>query len=176
MQCFVSVGSNVEKEKNITQGLNSLCEKFGELTVSPIYETAAVGFSGDDFYNLVVSFDSDLSAREIFATLRELEFKHGRLPNSQKFSPRTLDLDLLLYGDEIIENEKLKLPREDIEKYLFVLQPLVDIAPTLKHPVLKKTYAEMLAASFSSSASTGNSSLKVVPLPMTESTKICPPA
>lgn len=173
VQCFVSVGSNVEKEKNIVAGLDSLRETFGELKISPIYETAAVGFSGNDFYNLVVSFESHLSALEIFEILRELEFKHGRLPNSQKFSPRTLDLDLLLYGNEIIETQTLKLPRSDIEKYLFVLQPLADIAPTLKHPVLQKTYAEMLV-SFSESA--GNNSLKVVPLPITESTKICPPA
>lgn len=172
MQCFVSVGSNVEKEKNIVAGLNSLRETFGKLLISPLYETAAVGFDGEDFYNLVVSFDSDLSAREIFETLRELEFKHGRLQNSQKFSPRTLDLDLLLYGDEIIEDEILKLPRLDIEKYLFVLQPLADIAPNLSHPVLQKTYAEMLA---SLSESIGNSSLKVVPLPIMESTKMCPP-
>jgi 2-amino-4-hydroxy-6-hydroxymethyldihydropteridine diphosphokinase len=139
MQCFVSVGSNVEKEKNIVAGLNSLRETFGKLLISPLYETEAIGFAGDDFYNLVISFDSDLSAREIFETLRELEFKHGRLQNSQKFSPRTLDLDLLLYGDEIIEDEILKLPRLDIEKYLFVLQPLADIAPNLVYiPCCKK--------------------------------------
>lgn len=172
MQCFVSVGSNVEKEKNIVAGLNSLRETFSNLLISPIYETEAVGFAGDNFYNLVVSFESDFSAREIFETLRELEFKHGRVKNSQKFSPRTLDLDLLLYGDEIIENATLKLPRLDIEKYLFVLRPLADIAPNLKHPILKKTYAEM---QLSLSESIGNSSLKVVPLPMIESTKICPP-
>jgi 2-amino-4-hydroxy-6-hydroxymethyldihydropteridine diphosphokinase len=173
MQCFVSVGSNVEKEKNIAAGLNSLRETFGNLQISPMYETAAVGFVGENFYNLVVGFESDLSAPEIFETLRKLEFKHGRLPNSQKFSPRTLDLDLLLYGDEIIKNETLKLPREDIEKYLFVLQPLADIAPNLRHPVLKKTYTEMLV---SLSKSTGNNNLNVVPLPITESTKMCPPA
>lgn len=153
MQCFVSVGSNVEKEKNIVAGLNSLCETFGKLTISPIYETIAVGFAGEDFYNLVVGFESDLSAQEIFELLRELEFKHGRLQNSQKFSSRTLDLDLLLYGDQVIENETLKLPRSDIEKYLFVLQPLSDIAPNLRHPILQKTYAEML---ISLSESIGN--------------------
>lgn len=173
MQCFVSVGSNVEKEKNIAAGLNSLRETFGQLKISPVYETAAVGFSGENFYNLVVSFETNLSAFETFGLLRDLEFKHGRLPNSQKFSSRTLDLDLLIYGNEIIETETLKLPRSDIEKYLFVLQPLSDIAPTLKHPILQKTYAEML---LSFSESVGNNSLKVVPLPIIESTKICPPA
>ena len=176
MQCFVSVGSNIDKEKNIVAGLKSLRETFGKLTVSPIYQTAAVGFSGEDFYNFVVGFDSDLSAQEIFATLRELEFKHGRAKNSQKFSPRTLDLDLLLYGDERVENETLTLPREDIEKYLFVLQPLADIAPNLQHPILKKTYAEMFESLLSAGGLSGKTSLKMVPLPSVESTRMCPPA
>jgi 2-amino-4-hydroxy-6-hydroxymethyldihydropteridine diphosphokinase len=163
--CFVSIGSNIDKEKNITQGLNSLREMFGKLLISPIYETAAVGFDGDDFYNLVVGFESDLSAREIFEKLRELEFKHGRSKNSQKFTPRTLDLDLLLYGDAVIHDDVLTLPRIDIEKYLFVLKPLVDIAPTLKHPILHKSYSKMLSCSI------GNTNLKVVPFPNSDSIK-----
>jgi 2-amino-4-hydroxy-6-hydroxymethyldihydropteridine diphosphokinase len=142
--CYVSVGSNIDKAKNIDAGLNSLREMFGELSVSPIYETAAVGFDGDNFYNLVVGFESDLSAHAVFQILRELEFKHGRSSNSQKFSPRSLDLDLLLYGDEIIDDGILKLPRDDIEKYAFVLQPLADIAPNLIHPIHQKTYRKML--------------------------------
>lgn len=142
--CYVSIGSNIDKAKNIDAGLNSLRETFGELSVSPIYETAAVGFDGDNFYNLVVSFESDLSAHAVFNTLRELEFLHGRSPNSQKFSPRCLDLDLLLYGNEIIDDDTLKLPRADIEKYTFVLQPLADIAPDLIHPIHQKTYRKML--------------------------------
>lgn len=143
-QCYVSVGSNIDKAENIEAGLTSLRETFRELSVSPIYETAAVGFDGDDFYNLVVGFESDLSAQAVFQILRELEFKHGRSPNSQKFSPRSLDLDLLLYGDELIDDGVLKLPRVDIEKYAFVLQPLADIAPDLIHPIHQKTYRKML--------------------------------
>ena len=143
-QCYVSVGSNIDKAKNIEAGLNSLRIMFSELSVSPIYETAAVGFEGDDFYNLVVGFESDLSAHAVFQILRDLEFTHGRLSNSQKFSPRQLDLDLLLYGDEIIDDGILKLPRADIEKYAFVLQPLADIAPDLIHPIHQKTYRTML--------------------------------
>jgi 2-amino-4-hydroxy-6-hydroxymethyldihydropteridine diphosphokinase len=142
--CYVSVGSNIDKAKNIDAGLNSLREMFGELSISPIYETAAVGFDGDNFYNLVVGFESDLSVHAVFQILRELEFKHGRSSNSQKFSPRSLDLDLLLYGDEIIDDGILKLPRDDIEKYAFVLQPLADIAPNLIHPIHQKTYRKML--------------------------------
>lgn len=142
--CYVSIGSNIDKEKNIEAGLTSLRETFGELTISPIYETAAVGFEGDNFFNLVVGFETDFSAHDVFEMLRQLEFKHGRLPNSQKFSSRTLDLDLLLFGDTIIDDDVLKIPRTDIEKYRFVLQPLADIAPDLIHPILRKTYREML--------------------------------
>ena len=144
VKCYVSVGSNIDKVKNIEAGLNSLRESFGELTISPIYETAAVGFDGDDFYNLVVGFESDLATHAIAKKLRDLEFAHGRLPNSQKFSARSLDLDLLLYGNVVIDDDTLKLPRPDIEHYVFVLQPLADLAPDLIHPVHKKTYREML--------------------------------
>ena len=143
--CYVSAGSNIDKEKNIDAGLKSLREMFGELTISPIYETVAVGFYGDNFFNLVVGFKSNFSVHDTSQKLRELEFKHGRSLNSLKFSPRTLDLDLLLFGDAIIEEDDLQLPRSDIENYLFVLQPLADIAPDLVHPILKKTYREMLA-------------------------------
>jgi 2-amino-4-hydroxy-6-hydroxymethyldihydropteridine diphosphokinase len=144
--CYVSVGSNIDKAKNIQAGLTSLRETFGELTISPIYETVAVGFEGDDFFNLVVSFETHLSAHDVFDVLRQLEFKQGRLPNSQKFTPRKLDLDLLLFGDMIIHDDVLKIPRDDIEKYRFVLQPLADIAPDLIHPILHKSYREMLSS------------------------------
>ncbi len=143
-QCFVSIGSNINKAKNIKSALNALCEMFGVLDISPICETPAVGFEGDDFYNLVVSFDSEFPAHAIFEKLREIEFAHGRELNSQKFSPRQLDLDLLLYGNAIVNDEKLKLPRSDIENYTFVLQPLANLAPDLIHPILKKSYGEML--------------------------------
>ncbi len=144
VQCYVSVGSNIDKATNINAGLCSLRDAFGELNVSPIYETAAIGFDGDDFYNLVVGFESNLPAFDVAQQLRELEFFHGRFPNSQKFSPRSLDLDLLLYGDAIINDENLKLPRVDIENYIFVLQPLADLAPNLNHPIQQKTYRKML--------------------------------
>jgi 2-amino-4-hydroxy-6-hydroxymethyldihydropteridine diphosphokinase len=165
VSCFVSVGSNINKEKNIAQGLTSLYNTFGKLKISPIYETIAIGFEGENFYNLVVRFESDLSVCEIFELLRQLEFKHGRPLNSQKFTSRMLDLDLLLYGELIIEDEIVTLPRADIENYIFVLQPLADIAPDLKHPILQKSYAEMLLAF----DSTGNNNLKEVPCPISES-------
>ena len=140
---YLSLGSNIDREKNIAAGLKTLREYFGELTVSSVYESEPVGFAGELFYNLVVSFESTLNVEQLCQTLRQIEIKHGRTANAQKFSPRTLDLDLILFGDLIVQDGKLQLPRADIEKYAFVLEPLAEIAPTLKHLISRKTYAEL---------------------------------
>jgi 2-amino-4-hydroxy-6-hydroxymethyldihydropteridine diphosphokinase len=139
--CYLSIGSNTERDKYIPAGLHSLKQTFGQLTLSSIYESVSVGFLGEAFYNLVAHFKSDLSAKEIMLLLRQLEYQYGRPMNSQKFSARTLDLDLLLY-DDLIDAE-LKLPRVDITHYAFVLEPLAEIAPHLIHPVLKINYAQL---------------------------------
>ncbi len=141
--CYVSIGSNIERETNITSGLNALEKQFGNLTVSSIYESEPVGFSGDVFYNLVVRFNTDWDVKTVATWLREIEIAHGRTPDSKKFSSRKLDLDLILFGDLIIDDNSIQLPRKDIETYAFVLEPLAEIAPTLKHPVLHLSYAEL---------------------------------
>lgn len=140
---YISVGSNIDKEQNIPSSLKALRQHFQGVESSSIYETAAVGFSGENFYNLIVKFESDLRAEEIAALLRQIELDHGRARNCQKFSSRTLDLDLILYGDEIIHNEILQLPRDEIEKYAFVLEPLAEIAADRCHPVTGKSYRQL---------------------------------
>jgi 2-amino-4-hydroxy-6-hydroxymethyldihydropteridine diphosphokinase len=140
---YISIGSNIDRDKNIPASLQVLEQCFGELTVSSIYETEPVGFSGDAFYNLVVGFDSDLDAKEVARQLRQIELDHGRARNCQKFTARTLDLDLILYGDLVCYDEQLQIPRDEIERYAFVLEPLAEIAPTLKHPVNHISYAEL---------------------------------
>lgn len=142
--CYVGMGSNIDKDVNIAAGLRQLEETFGLLVVSPIYQTAAVGFTGQDFLNLVVRFETLLSVYEVLDKLRHIEITQGRMPDAQKFSARQLDLDLLLYGEAIIQEASLTLPRPDIAKYLFVLQPLADIAPEEKHPVTQQTFRDML--------------------------------
>lgn len=142
---YISIGSNIDRDRNIASSLAALNREFGQLTCSSVYETAAVGFDGDAFYNLVVSFHSDLSAKEVAKILRQIELDHGRTRDSQKFSARTLDLDLLLYGDLIIDEGRLQIPRKEIEHYAFVLEPLAEIAPDLKHPILKIDYATLWA-------------------------------
>lgn len=144
-EVFVSIGSNVEREKHIPSALEELEQSFGSLTVSSVYESEAVGFQGDAFYNLVVGFESEKSAQEIARMLGEIETVHGRTRECKKFAPRTLDLDLILYGDLIVQEGKLRLPREEITQYAFMLEPLSEIAPDRRHPLLGKTYGELWA-------------------------------
>ena len=140
---YISIGSNIDKDKNILASLRALEHYFGELTISSIYESDSVGFTGDTFYNLVVGFNSELSVKEVAKQLRQIELDNGRTRNSQKFSPRTLDLDLILYDDLVINDGRLQIPRDEIDRYAFVLEPLAEIAPTLKHPITHISYAEL---------------------------------
>jgi len=145
-EIFVSIGSNVDRDHHIPQALRDLETRFGPLNVSSIYESQAVGFEGDAFYNLVVSFDSGLPAQDIARMLSEIEALHGRTRESKKFAPRTLDLDLILYGDLILTQGKLILPREELTEYAFMLEPLAEIAPDRKHPVLGEGFGDLWAA------------------------------
>ncbi len=140
---YISIGSNIDRDKNIPSSLNAIKQLFGDIIVSSVYETAPVGFDGDNFYNLIVGFQSQLEAKAIAKQLKQIELDHGRTHNSQKFSSRTLDLDLVLYGDQIIHEGRLQIPRDEIEHYAFVLEPLAEVAGASQHPVSKKNYADM---------------------------------
>jgi len=140
---YISIGSNIDKDKNILASLQALENLFGQLTISSIYESEPVGFTGDTFYNLVVGFNTELGVKEVAKLLRQIELDNGRTRDSQKFSARTLDLDLILYDDLIFNDGRLQLPRDEIERYAFVLEPLAEIAPTLKHPISHLSYAEL---------------------------------
>ncbi|HEY8034929.1 MAG TPA: 2-amino-4-hydroxy-6-hydroxymethyldihydropteridine diphosphokinase [Methylobacter sp.] len=140
---YISIGSNINKDEHIPASLRALELAFGELTVSSIYESEPVGFTGDVFYNLVVGFDSELEVKAVAKQLRQIELDNGRTRDSRKFAARTLDLDLILYGDLIVNDGRLQIPRDEIEHYAFVLEPLAEIAPTLKHPISHISYAEL---------------------------------
>ena len=111
-----------------------LREHYGPLTLSRVYETPAEGFDGAAFYNLVAGFDTDEPVERVRQTLADIETTHGRKRGGARFGARTLDLDLLLYDDLVRHTDGVDIPRGEIVKYAFVLGPLTEIAPNLKHP------------------------------------------
>lgn len=140
VRVFVSAGSNIEPRANLEAACTALKEHYGEIELSPLYRSPAAGFSGPDFLNLVVSFRTEERPAEILERLADLEAHAGRDRSAGQFSSRTLDLDLLLYGDRI--DAALKLPHPDIERYAFVLKPLADLAPDLRHPATGAAFSE----------------------------------
>ncbi len=138
---YVSVGSNIDREQNIRGALQDLRGCYGHLVRSRIYETPAAGFTGDPFYNLVVAFDTDDSIDRVVGELARIESAHGRRREGlPKYSARTLDLDILLYGDLTRHDSGFDIPRGEILERDFVLGPLAEIAPELKHPETGETF------------------------------------
>lgn len=152
-EVFVSVGSNVEPRRHIRAGLARMRERFGALRLSPVYESEAVGFSGDNFLNLVVAFDTHEAATVVNEALHAIERACGRRRGGARYAPRTLDLDLILYGDAIIKETGLRVPRGDILRYAFVLRPLAELAGDGRHPVSGLTFTGLWAR-FDQSAQT----------------------
>lgn len=144
--CWISLGSNQERERSIRAAVAALAEQFGRLRLSPVYESAAEGFAGDPFLNLVAGFDTVLGVGELRAHLRAIEAANGRERAGPRFAPRTLDLDLLTYGDEVGEIDGYRLPRDEILTYAFVLGPLADVAPHERHPCDGRTYSTLWKA------------------------------
>jgi 2-amino-4-hydroxy-6-hydroxymethyldihydropteridine diphosphokinase len=142
-RCWLSIGSNLDREQSIRGGVRDLRAAYGELTLSPVYETVAVGFSGAPFLNLVAGIDTDESVGAINARLRAIEDGHGRLRGPDKFAPRTLDIDLLTWGEAVGTIDGYELPRDEILKYAFVLGPLAEVAPQARHPLSGRRYADL---------------------------------
>ncbi len=136
---FISIGSNIEKERYIRQGVAQLVTAFGSINLSSVFESESVGFDGSNFYNLVCSATTSLEIGEVTTLLRQIEVANGRDRSAKKFSSRTLDLDLLLY-DDLVVTSPVVLPRDEIDKNAFVLWPLASIAPDLMHPTRNETY------------------------------------
>jgi len=141
-QIYISLGTNINRDFYLNQGLNTLQQVFGELTLSSLFESEAVGFSGSNFYNMVIGITTSLTVTEAALALRKIEFDNGREQNAKKFSPRTLDLDLLLY-DDLVLDKPVQIPRDEITKNAFVLWPLAEIAAQLKHPLLQQSYQQL---------------------------------
>lgn len=114
------------------------------LKKSPIYETEPVGPQDQGwFLNQVVEVESDLGAQELLKTIKKIEKNMGR-EKTEKWGPRIIDIDILLFGDEVVDSEGLQIPHRMLHKRKFVLIPLNDIAPDALHPKMKKTVKELL--------------------------------
>jgi len=131
---YVGVGSNVDARAMVISGVKALRHEFDQLACSPVYRSAAVGFDGDPFLNLVCRFQTDLPVTAVDHRLHAIEDQRGRRRDGPKFSSRTLDIDLLLYDQLCLDHGPLILPRDEILRYAFVLRPLADLAPELIHP------------------------------------------
>ena len=143
---FLGVGSNIERERYIAAGLDALANLFGELELSPVYDSEAIGFEGQPFLNMAVAIQTDLSPGQLSRQLRHIEYEHGRPLNASRFSARQLDIDILTHGQLTGVVEGVELPRAEILENAFVLCPLADLAAAELHPLAQQTYAALWQA------------------------------
>ena len=139
----VSIGSNLERERNVKDALVALGKTFGELSCSPVYESAAYGFDGPPFYNLVVVFETSLDVRGVREKIQAIENQQGREMGENRSGSRSLDLDLLLYDDAVFHDQGLDVPRREIFEHAYVLKPLADLLPATPHPVTGESFADI---------------------------------
>ncbi|MEM7050608.1 MAG: 2-amino-4-hydroxy-6-hydroxymethyldihydropteridine diphosphokinase [Acidobacteriota bacterium] len=143
---FVALGSNVEPEIHLPAAVEGLRQQFGELRLSPLYRSAAVGSSGPPFHNAAVVFATALEPRHLkYRVLRPLEESLGRVRQADRNAPRTIDLDIALHGDLVVSEAGLRIPDPEILTRAHVALPLADLAPQLVHPVDGRPLAEIAA-------------------------------
>jgi 2-amino-4-hydroxy-6-hydroxymethyldihydropteridine diphosphokinase len=142
---YIGIGSNLgDRFINLSTAIDLLNEKCGVGKVSSVYETEPVGFDDQPFFlNCVAEISTKLTPHRLLEELKGIERKMGRI-NTFLNSPRTIDLDILFYGEEIIESQELIIPHPRLQERAFVLVPLNEIAPNFIHPVLRKTINRLL--------------------------------
>ena len=140
---YVGAGSNVAPERNLARAVAELAREFSGTRFSPWYRNRAVGFEGEDFINLVAAFDTNLPLHGVLAKLHAIEAHCGRERHAPRWAPRSMDLDVLLYGDLVCDELGLKLPRPDLLKRAYMLGPLAALAPEIVHPIEQLTIGEL---------------------------------
>jgi len=131
---YLSLGSNIHRYFHISSALDLLELEFGSLVCSPVYESHAVGFKGDDFLNMVVGIETKMDMSALMVWIKRVEDQHGRDRSGSRFSARTLDIDILTFGDLTGNFDEVELPRKEILFNAFVLRPFADIQPNFVHP------------------------------------------
>jgi 2-amino-4-hydroxy-6-hydroxymethyldihydropteridine diphosphokinase len=138
-EVYVAAGSNVDPLVNLRRALDELARHYPRLRCSRAWRNAAVGFEGDDFVNLVIGFDTDEDPDTVIGRLHEAEARCGRSRNAPKWAPRSMDLDILLYGQRVCDQRGLVLPRPDLARRAYMLRPAAELAPDFVHPTLGLT-------------------------------------
>ncbi len=142
----LSLGSNIDREKHLEFAIRGLADLLGELDISPVYETRAVGFDGPDFYNLVVVAETELQLDALVEKIRLIETAAGRVRGEKRFASRNLDIDVLLYGNADLRDQGRDIPRGEIDHAAYVLKPLADVLPQGLHPVSGRSFIDMWQA------------------------------
>ncbi|HYL03082.1 MAG TPA: 2-amino-4-hydroxy-6-hydroxymethyldihydropteridine diphosphokinase [Steroidobacteraceae bacterium] len=140
---YVAAGSNVEPQRQLAQAVAELAREFPGARFSSWYRNRAVGFSGDDFINLVAGFDTELPVRAVLERLHAIESRGGRARDAPRWAPRPIDLDVLLYGGLVCEEPGLSLPRPDLLRRAYMLGPLAELAPEVVHPTARLAIGEL---------------------------------
>ena len=141
-QVSIGIGSNINREQNIRKAVQYLTKFYQQIKVSPVYESAALGFNGPPFFNLVVSFLTSDALLTVQEHCKAIEQQFGKPSETEKYCSRTLDLDVLLYASLVQPakpNGEPELPRAEVLTSAFVLKPLADLHPLHVHPVKKET-------------------------------------
>ena len=145
-KAYLSLGSNREPKQHLRAAIAALRKHFGDVVLSPVYRTRAVGFDGGDFLNAAAIIDTTLDPFALNDWLHALEDAHGRDRSGPRYGDRTLDIDIVLFDDLVLEGEgHLQIPRAEL-KHAFVLKPLADIAPDVVVPGNGRTLGELWAA------------------------------
>lgn len=144
---YLCLGANLgDRESNLVEALNRLQPSVEVLRISPIYETNPVDFTEQPkFLNLVCEARTHLDPASLLRHVKKIEVQLGRQPQVERYRPRPIDIDILLYGDQTVRTSDLIIPHEKLDERAFVLVPLADLAPALRHPVTGRTVADHLA-------------------------------
>ena len=142
-EAFVALGSNVDPERRLTQAAHGLRQRFADVRFSCCYRNRAFGFEGPDFVNAVAGFSTALPIVQLLTELRAVESESGRGRDDPKWGPRAIDIDLLLYGDEVGSGPGYTLPRPDLTRRVYMLGPLAELAPQARLPPTGPTFAEL---------------------------------
>jgi 2-amino-4-hydroxy-6-hydroxymethyldihydropteridine diphosphokinase len=142
-EVYVAAGSNIEPRVNLARAAAELRQSFPDVRFSPWYQNRAAGFSGEDFVNLVAGFHTELPLPQVLERLHQIEALCGRPRDAARWAPRSMDLDVLLYGDLVCDEPAVKLPRPDLLRRAYMLGPLAALAPQVVHPTAGVSIGEL---------------------------------